>query len=440
MAADAPTTTLTVPAKPAAITAANLATLAGTAAAVGGPVGWAVAGAVATVPAVGYVAKKAAAKRKKSGAQQGGGPGHRAVGVARVPGAARIPRQGGGRTPTSGRASSGNRAGTAAGSGLRSLLARAASRKGSGVGSGRASGTSASTGRQTSRPGILRRLGLGSSSATPGSRRPGSRANNSTGGSPHTRSMLGRAAAAPLKGLARFGQGLATSPKKKTTASSAYGKNRHRGVATALGAATRVATRNGWRLLGRWFRKWVLRRKPKKKRKTSKKAADQKQVAPIVDRGTPTAQQNTVQPVNPQAAPGEPITPGENTTPKENTMSTADTPSGTREMAGRMWANVDSWTPRGMETVVQEFHDLPQALDYMRATVGTLMDKSMKNFPVDPAIAQQIGKVVECLATASAMSSRIPEAVETIHKAELDRLRNPRAGEAMWDLSANGRA
>ncbi|MEV5819328.1 hypothetical protein AB0L22_09145 [Micromonospora haikouensis] len=435
MATDTPTTTLTVPAKPAAITAANLATLAGTAAAVGGPVGWAVAGAVATVPAVGYAAKKAAAKRKNGSKQPAAA--HRAVGVARVPGAPRIPRQAaGGRAASTGRAGS-STPGSAARS-LRGLLGKAgpSSRKtgSSSSGGGGRGGTSTGGGRS----GILRRLGIGSSSATPGSRR----SNTSGRTSSPNLSRIGRAAAVPLRAAGRFAgrfaRGLATTPKKKATPGSAYSKNRRRGVATALGAATRVVARNGWRLLGRWFRKYVLRRKPKKKTK-KKNTEQQKKVAPIVDRGT-SPQQETVQPTNPKAAPGQPIQPGDPATPKENTMSTADTPSGTREMAGRMWSNVDSWNPRGMETVVQEYHDLPQALDYMRATVGTLMDKSMRHFPVDQAIAEQIGKVVECLATASQMSRRIPEAVETIHKAELDRLRNPRAGEAMWDLSANGRA
>lgn len=120
-------------------------------------------------------------------------------------------------------------------------------------------------------------------------------------------------------------------------------------------------------------------------------------------------------------------------------MATGDSPSGARELAGRMWANVDAWSPRGMEMAVQEYHDLPYTIGFMRATIGALMEKSMKEFPLDPVIAQQLGTIVEMIDTATTMSRRIPEAVEEIHKKELDRLRNPRQGESMWDLSANGR-
>lgn len=244
-----------------------------------------------------------------------------------------------------------------------------------------------------------------------------------------------------MRSLSRFGRGLATRPGKKTTVGSAYQKNRKRGFATALGAAGRTGIRNGWRHAGKWFRRFVLRRKPKKKVKDTAKKAPKKTVAPIVDRGTPPQATSPTQNSNPQAAPGQPITPGDNTAAaKEDTMSSANVPSGAREIAARMWANVEAWQPRGMLAVVDEYHDLPQTLEYVRATVGVLMDRSMKRFPVDPAIAQQIGKIVEMLATASVMSRKIPEAVEEIHKKQLQDLRNPGVGQEMWDLSANGRA
>lgn len=240
------------------------------------------------------------------------------------------------------------------------------------------------------------------------------------------------------KQAAGFARGLATRTKPKTTARQAYKDNRERGTAVALGAATRAGIRRVWRSLGRWFRRWILGRKPKKKTKPKKKPEDLKTVSSTVDRGTPGGLTAPVAATEPQAAPGEPIRPGAEEPSKENTMSSADTPSGIREAAGRMWANADAWTPRGMLVVVEEYHDLPKTLEYFRATVGALMDKSMKKFPVDPAIAQQIGKVVECLDTAAAMARKVPEAVETIHKHELDRLRRPRVGEEMWDRSMNG--
>lgn len=406
MTGDTPTTTLTVPAKPAAITAANIATLAGTAAAVAGPVGWAVAGAAAAVPAVGYAAKKAAAKRNANRRQSA------TTSVQRTVSGPKVPRLG--------------RAGSVAGS--------SAHRTGAGSGRHRASGLLRGLLGDRSRSPGVKRAGA-SSAASPGGRR----ANQAGAGrGRNVRSALGRAASAPLRGLARFGRGLASRPGKKATIGAAYRRNRKHGVAMALGAATRTGARLVWRSAGAWFRRFVLRRKPKKKTKTKRAAA--KTVTPTVDRGISSPHSKPNNPASPQAAPGPPIIPGDNTAAaKEETMSTTDTPSGTREMAARMWANVEMWQPRGMLPVVEEYHDLPKTLEYMRATVGAVMDKSMKRFPVDQAIAQQIGKIVECLDTAAAMSRKIPEAVETIHKKDLDRLRNPRQGEQMWDLSANGR-
>ncbi|MEV5211299.1 hypothetical protein AB0K35_27885 [Micromonospora sp. NPDC053740] len=435
MTSSAPTTTLTVPAKPAAITAANLATLAGTAAVVAGPVGWAVAGAAAAVP-VAVAAKKAAGRRKENRQRRT----TTTTTAQRTASSPRVPRLGG----SGGGAGSGRH--RAAGA-LRGLASRATGRNANAGGAPR--GGRPSGGGSTGKQGILRKLGIGSSTATPGSRKTNPKAKAGGGGQgggrrggSASRSRLARAAAAPMRSLGRFGRGLATRPGKKATTGSAYQRNRKRGFATALGAATRAATRNGWRAAGAWFRRFVLRRKPKKKVKNAaKKTAPKKTVAPTVDRGTPTQTAKPNQNSNPTAAPGRPIIPGDNTAAaKEDTMSSADTPSGAREMAARMWANVESWQPRGMLVVVEEYHDLPQTLEYMRATIGVLMDRSMKRFPVDPEIAQQIGKIVEVLDTAAAMSRKIPEAVETIHEKQLRRLRNPGVGEEMWDMSANGRA
>lgn len=114
--------------------------------------------------------------------------------------------------------------------------------------------------------------------------------------------------------------------------------------------------------------------------------------------------------------------------------------AGTRDVAGRMWANISAWNPRGMLEAVEEFHELPQTLAYMRATVGALMEKSAARLPLDPAIAKQIGQIVQLLDTATKMAPKVPEAVEALHKRELDRFRNPRVGESKWDRSANGAA
>ncbi len=114
--------------------------------------------------------------------------------------------------------------------------------------------------------------------------------------------------------------------------------------------------------------------------------------------------------------------------------------AGTREAAGRMWANTAAWEPKGMLDAVEEFHDLPQSLAYVRATVGTLMEKSAGRLPLDSAIAKQIGQIVALLDTAAKMAPKVPEAIEAIHKAELDRLRRPRNGESKWDRAANGLA
>lgn len=262
---------------------------------------------------------------------------------------------------------------------------------------------------------------------------------------PFRRGMVGRplSAAGRMAKAVRAGQQAGTARAAAAQARRAATANRGPvrravgGLGAAGLAAGAVAARNGWRLARRLVRHRILGH-PQPARPT--RPGTQRPtpaVKPTVSRGPAKPTTGPVAPAKPvpRPVPGPPVIPlaAVSGTTKENT-----TMGYTRELAGKMWAHADAWTPRGMLEPVEEYHDLPYTLGFVRAAIGALMEKSAKKFPVDQAIARQLGQIVGCLDTAAEMAKKIPEAVETIHGDELKRLRNPRQGERMWDLSANG--
>lgn len=95
--------------------------------------------------------------------------------------------------------------------------------------------------------------------------------------------------------------------------------------------------------------------------------------------------------------------------------------------------------------VLEIIHDLDQgnlslaqSVQLFAQAFDVLADTCQKRWPFDDAIVQKFKMISECLNTAASMCKGIVPDIETIHEAELRRLRNPGVGQEKFDLSANG--
>lgn len=103
------------------------------------------------------------------------------------------------------------------------------------------------------------------------------------------------------------------------------------------------------------------------------------------------------------------------------------------EMA-RIAANYD---PKGMLQVGEDFTGLEEALrlhaEAMKATVENAHGKQ----PLDPQIIEIMRQIHHLQIKAADLAQELRPAFEKLHHVDLERLRNPRTGERMWDVASN---
>lgn len=394
---------LAIPAKPAAVTAVNVAALAALGVAATGVGGAVVAAGAAVAGGAALARKKGAAKR-----------------------AARMVSSAGTSTTGKRRATTGS---TGRSTGLLGKLA--SSRRGSTSKSATGS-TPARSGRATKMGGAFRsaagKVGLAKLARTSPSR-PSSLAKPS---------IMKRAAssrAAKVTGLAAAGRGITKAAKWSAPKLGRAIKSAVTAGATTKPNDTKTKPTTRWARARKWFQATILRRKPKK----PIKAQPESVAATVARRNRPTGvtvTRSACGGVTVIKHAGRPV-------PLSATSTTTliTTPGGLamRDAARQMWNYAASFEPRGMQPVINELEDLPETLSHVAAAVGALMEKSQGKFPLDPVIIAQIGQVVEALYAAAAASKKIPGAVHEIHAADIKRISQPRQGEEMWDLASNGR-
>jgi hypothetical protein len=92
--------------------------------------------------------------------------------------------------------------------------------------------------------------------------------------------------------------------------------------------------------------------------------------------------------------------------------------------------------PEGMLQVVGEAHIMPQVLENLAKAMKIRFDRAQEH-PLHPSIKDMYGAVHTAQMAVQKASEEIGPAIERIHEKELDRLRNPRVGEEMWDWARN---
>lgn len=92
--------------------------------------------------------------------------------------------------------------------------------------------------------------------------------------------------------------------------------------------------------------------------------------------------------------------------------------------------------PSGMLEVVTDAHAFPIVLENLAKAMKVRYDKAQDQ-PFHPAIKELYEAVHKASVAVQKTAEDIGPLIEGIHRDALDRLRNPRANEQMWDVSAN---
>lgn len=423
-AAAGPATTLTVPAKPAIVTGANVATLAGTAAAAAGPVGWAVAAGVAAVAGGGYAVRRAFVRRDTSSdghLGRGGGAGRSASGQRSL---------GGARSSGAGRA--GRSAGAAAGGRRRGGAASTAG------GAGRHAAGRAGTGRGGAGSSTAGRRGSGLGALNP-MRALASRRAAGRGPAGSTAAGRSRAASGPLgragRSVGALGRGagrLASAPARAAwRAAKQHRANRRANHATGGQSSPGV-----WQRMRRFVRGNVLGHKP-----PTAKPANPK-TTPTDRRHTGGTVRRPTQPTDPsgrRAPAPRPTTRTSERTPTMGDTQTAGGPQPTSPFfhaARQVHATAAKFEPRGMMEVRGETYEMPHSLDEIAAALRVRAQACTKQ-PLHPQLAHAIAQVAACVDSAAQAARQLGPAFDALHPTEVARILKPRPNEQAWDVANN---
>ena len=191
-----------------------------------------------------------------------------------------------------------------------------------------------------------------------------------------------------------------------------------RGVVTGL---FRWNWRAGW---DRMREVWAKRRQ-RRADKATEAAAQQ------------TADQNTTQPNAPIATtvnrPTYTPTPARTSTHLGAPMSGHHFTASALEMA----AAAAQYQPQGMLQVGQDFAGLQEALQLVAEAMRITTEKADAEQPLAPQVVDLMRGIYQLQQKAAEMAAELVPAFENLHHVDLTRLRNPRNGEQMWDVSTN---
>jgi len=105
--------------------------------------------------------------------------------------------------------------------------------------------------------------------------------------------------------------------------------------------------------------------------------------------------------------------------------------------AEQMAAAAAQYDPQGMLQVGQDFIGLEEALRLVAEALKVTVENANAKQPLDPQIVQMMEQVYMLQIRAAEMASELKPAFEKLHLPDLERHRNPRTGERMWDIASN---
>lgn len=96
-----------------------------------------------------------------------------------------------------------------------------------------------------------------------------------------------------------------------------------------------------------------------------------------------------------------------------------------------------AYEPTGMLQVGQDFANLPEALNLVAEAMKITTDKADGEQPLDPQIIELMRGIYQLTQKAAELAGELKPAFENLHHVDLERHRNPRTGERMWDVASN---
>jgi hypothetical protein len=127
------------------------------------------------------------------------------------------------------------------------------------------------------------------------------------------------------------------------------------------------------------------------------------------------------------------------------TFSPSTTTQGATDMSGHhftaaaveMARAASAYEPTAMLQVGQDFASLPDALQLVAEAMKITTEKADGPYPLDPQIIELMRGIYQLTQKAAEMAGELAPAFENLHHVDLERHRNPRPGEEMWDIAAN---
>lgn len=107
------------------------------------------------------------------------------------------------------------------------------------------------------------------------------------------------------------------------------------------------------------------------------------------------------------------------------------------ESAADMRASAVAYFPPGMERYIDDLKRLPEALELIAEAFKITAQRAPDEFPLDPRIGEALAAIHGGIVAARSASEGIGELAEKMHEKDLERLRNPRRNEQLWDYRAN---
>lgn len=100
-------------------------------------------------------------------------------------------------------------------------------------------------------------------------------------------------------------------------------------------------------------------------------------------------------------------------------------------------AAFDDGEPGMLEVLDKLTHEVMPAIATFSEAIGIIVAISKRKFPLDPSIIAKFNVVEEMLDAGSNVAKNIPNDIEIVHKDRLRELRNPGVGAERWDHERN---
>jgi hypothetical protein len=200
-------------------------------------------------------------------------------------------------------------------------------------------------------------------------------------------------------------------------------------VGAALAGINAGMRRRGWRgvfqAMGKTWRNLRAKWAPKSRHAKAKAAATPP---------PPSAPADTVERPKHDAATGTRPTDGPARLTGGVSMQQARIIEASREMVGAAMM----YNPESMMQIGNDFASFPEIIrNVANAIQGMTRAVQEGETPMHPAIVDQVKVLHQTLINAAASAEDLRPAFENLHAVDIKRIREPRPGEEMWDLSAN---